>query len=165
MKIRYLTLVGGVVALLASCRSNSADTSGVILRREADAPVLASKPVALPKAILYKTAGDFADNVPVQMGPDGALISFPAPTDIPAGARVTVFDGGWMLSPVGVTAQSVFTRYTFEEYRALPQVPTPQEIMSAIIPGSAVTATLVAPLTPAEALADTAAVNRWLTGK
>lgn len=117
---------------------------------------------AIPKALLYKTSGRYLNNVPVQMTADGNLISFPAPTDIPSDATPLQLADGWLLSRVGVGPRSVFTRWTFDEYRALPQTPAPQEIIKAVIPGSAVTAILRLPMTFSEALADTAAVNRFI---
>ncbi len=120
-------------------------------------------PSMLPKAILYKTSGDYLNNVPVQIAADGSLIGFPAPTDIPADARPVVLAKGWILSPIGVSTNSVFTKWTLDEYRALKECPTPAEILKAIIPGAKVTITIQAPMTLPEALADTAAVNRFLT--
>lgn len=117
---------------------------------------------AMPKAFLYKTSGDYNNNVPVQVNADGSLLSFPAPSDIPANPQPIVLNQGWLLSPVGVTKNTVFTKWTYEEYRNLPQVPTPQEILQAIIPGAKVTFGISAPMTTQEALADTAAVNRYL---
>lgn len=117
----------------------------------------------MPKAVLYKTAGDFRDNVPVQVGPDGALISFPAPTDIPANPAPVEFAGGWLLSPVGVSNQTMFTTYTYDEYRNLKKAPAPEELLKAVIPGSRVTATTQVPMTVSEALADPEAVNGHLS--
>lgn len=124
---------------------------------------ISSAPSMLPKAILYKTSGDYLNNVPVQIAADGSLIGFPAPTDIPADARPVVLAKGWILSPIGVSTNSVFTKWTLDEYRALKECPTPAEILKAIIPGAKVTITIQAPMTLPEALADTAAVNRFLT--
>lgn len=126
-------------------------------------PMPGSTPSMLPKAILYKTSGDYLDNVPVQVAADGTLISFPAPTDIPAGAKPVVLAKGWILSPLGVSSRTVFTKWTLDEYRALKECPTPDEILTAVIPGAKVVMTIQAPMTLSEALADTAAVNRFLT--
>lgn len=117
---------------------------------------------AIPKALLYKTSGRYLNNVPVQMTADGNLISFPAPSDIPSDAAPVKLADGWLLSRIGVGPRSVFTRWTIDEYRSLAQVPAPQEILKAVIPGSGVTATLTLPMTLTEALADTATVNRFI---
>lgn len=127
-----------------------------------DQPIVGSAPMAMPKGLLYKTSGDYDNNVPVQMGAGGELISFPAPTDIPANPEPLRLAYGWLLSPVGVTVNSVFTRWTYAEYRALPQPPTPDEIRAAVIPGGKVTMTMQLPMTQSEALADTTAVNEFI---
>lgn len=72
-------------------------------------------------------------------------------------------ESGWLLSPVGVGPQTVFTTYTYDEYRRLSQPPAPEEILKAVIPGSRVTTTMQVPMTLGEALADPAAVDRYLS--
>lgn len=125
-------------------------------------PIAGAPPMGIPKALLYRTSGNYIDNVPVQMGSDGQLISFPAPTDIPANPEPVQLAYGWLLSPVGVSANSVFTKWTYSEYRNLPQTPSTEEIRAAIIPGAKVTMTMQAPMTQSEALADTTAVNQFI---
>lgn len=139
---------------------DATEQSGAIIRVEH--PIIGSAPMALPKAILYKMSGDYADRVPVQMAADGQLISFPAPTDIPSNPEPIKLVGGWLISPVGVSSSSVFTRWTYTQYRALSQTPTPEEIRAAVIPGAKVTMTMAVPFTVSEALADTAAVNEFI---
>lgn len=127
-------------------------------------PSLSHGPVAvMPKAIIYKTSGDFRQNVPVQVNADGTLLSYPAPSDIPENAAPVQLESGWLLSPVGVGPQTVFTTYTYDEYRSLSQPPAPEEILKAVIPGSRVTTTMEVPMTLGEALADPAAVDRYLS--
>lgn len=127
-------------------------------------PSLSHGPVAvMPKAIIYKTSGDFQQNVPVQVNADGSLLSYPAPSDIPENAAPVQLESGWLLSPVGVGPQTVFTTYTYDEYRRLSQPPAPEEILKAVIPGSRVTTTMQVPMTLGEALADPAAVDRYLS--
>ncbi|MDE6026657.1 MAG: hypothetical protein K2G23_01115, partial [Muribaculaceae bacterium] len=45
---------------------------------------------------------------------------------------------GWWLNRQGLGPNSVFTRYTYEEYSKLPSVPSQQELKAAIIPGARV---------------------------
>lgn len=171
-------LVAGALTLMlsaGSCSSQksaatadtapSADENILILPGKGipgDRPIAGTPPRALPKTLLYRTSGNYNDRVPVQLGADGQLISFPAPTDIPADAQPIQLAYGWLLSRVGVSANSVFTRWTFEEYRALSQTPSPEEILKAVIPGAKVTMTMEAPMTHNEALADTTAVNEFI---
>lgn len=138
----------------------------IIMRRGLNGleqPIASVVPTASPKGFLYKTSGAYLDNVPIQLSADGLqLISFPAPTDIPLTAEPVELADGWLLSPVGITPSSVFTRWTYAEYRALPQAPTPEEVLAAVIPGAKVTMTMPLPMTTQEAMADTTAVNDYI---
>lgn len=66
-------------------------------------------------------------NVPVKLNADGTLLSYPAPSDIPENAAPVQLESGWLLSPVGVGPQTVFTTYTYDEYRRLSQPPPPRK--------------------------------------
>lgn len=114
-----------------------------------------------PPAVAYRTDGDYADNVPVSVSPDGALTSYPAPSDVRGAEPLPLADGFW-LDRRGVGPNTVFTRYTYAAYAALPEAPQPDEIEDAIIPGSKVTAIVTLPMTMEQAVADTAAVNAYL---
>lgn len=107
--------------------------------------------LARAKATLFKMSGDYANNVAVTLGADGNLLYFPAPTDItPESAPVEVGDG-WWLNRQGIGENSVFTKYTFEEYSALKTVPTVEELKAAIIPGARVTEYRILAIPAAEA--------------
>ncbi len=64
--------------------------------------------------------------------------------------------------PPGVSDNSVFTRYTYAEYRALKTAPTIAELREAIIPGARVSDTLRLPMTTSEAVADPEAAKAAL---
>lgn len=134
-----------------------ADT--LVVTAGADTPV----GVSAPKAVAYRMSGDYADNVPVTLAADGAIISYPAPGDLTDRSAPLPLADGWWLDRRGISANSVFTRYTYSEYRALPAAPTPAELKASLIPGARVTATLQLPMTVAEATADTAAANAALS--
>lgn len=172
--LNYIIAAAATTALTAGCSSNrnSTETSTeqlpeaatLRIHPSADGPVAPRRPaIPAPKATLYQTAGDYFDNVPVQLSADGQLMSFPAPTDIPANPAPVKLDGGWLLSPMGVNDNTVFTTYTYAEYRALAAPPSPEALLKAVIPGSRVTITTRIPMTTTEALADPAAVNRLLS--
>lgn len=93
----------------------------------------------LPKPTAFKMSGDYSDNVAVTLDQQGNLTYFPAPTDITDASVPTPLGDGWYLNRQGLNANSVFTKWTFSEYRNLPSVPTPAEIKAAIIPGARVT--------------------------
>lgn len=90
------------------------------------------------RATLFKMSADYANNVAVTLGPDGQLRYFPAPSDINEDSKPLKVGEGWWLNRQGLGANSVFTKWTFEEYKNLKEVPTPGEIKAAIIPGAKV---------------------------
>lgn len=94
---------------------------------------------ALPKETAFKMSGDYQNNVAITLTPDGTITYFPAPTDITEQSRPVSLGDGWWLNRQGISPNSVFTRYTFEEYSKLKQVPTLQQLKDAIIPGARVT--------------------------
>lgn len=125
-------------------------------------PVSGRPAMALPKARIYRMTGPYADNVPVTLGPDGQIVSYPAPTDISDAQRPLQLRDGWWLDRRGVGEGSVFTRYTYAEYAALKEAPSPEELKKAIIPGARVVDLTQLPITLEQALADTAAVGRYI---
>lgn len=151
----------GAGAAAGADGSVSADTDGparadtLVATAGTDTPV----GVTAPKAVAYRMSGDYADNVPVTLAPDGTIISYPAPGDLTDRSAPLPLADGWWLDRRGISANSVFTRYTYGEYRALPVAPTPAELKASVIPGARVTVTLQLPMTVAEATADTAAAN------
>jgi len=116
----------------------------------------------MPKAVAYRMSGDYAANVPVNLGADGSLVSYPAPSDVSEASMPLPLADGWWLDRRGVGRNSVFTRYTYAEYSALKTVPSPAQLLASVIPGAAVTEVLSLPMTPGEAAADTAAVNDYI---
>lgn len=151
-----LGIIGISGILGCSKRSNIArDNNGGSLQNEvveAPMPVIGSKPVnMMPKASVFKMSGDYADHVAVTLGTDGELTYFPAPSDISVNSEPLSIGDGWWLNRQGLSANSVFTRWTFAEYRALPNVPSPAEIKAAVIPGARVTEFRVLDITLSQA--------------
>lgn len=114
-----------------------------------------------PSAVIYRTNGNYDDNVPVNVSAAGLLLSYPAPTDL-RDASPLPLAAGFLLDRRGIGPNTAFTRYTYATYSALPAPPAPDSIMAAIIPGACVTESLTLPMTLTEALADTAAVNAYI---
>ncbi len=102
--------------------------------------------------------GDYSRNIPVQLGPDGNIASFPAPSDV-EGQQPIALANGWWLDCRGVSASSVFTAYTYDEYAKLTSTPTLAQIKASIIPGARIKEIHILPMTPEQAEADTAAIN------
>jgi len=130
----------------------------------APSPVAAASvpATAIPRAVVYRMTGSAtADNVPVTLNENGGLAGYPDPGDV-AGQEPLELADGYLLDRRGICASSRFTRWTYAEYAALPSVPSPAEIMEAIIPDARVTDIHILPMNPWKAAADTAAVNRLI---
>lgn len=112
---------------------------------------------AIAKATVFKMSGDYANNVAVTIDAQGNLLYFPAPSDISVMSAPKSIGDGWYLNRQGLSSNSVFTKWTFEEYASLKTVPTPQQIKDAIIPGAYVTAFLTLPVSASEAASMTSA--------
>ena len=107
-----------------------------------------------PRATIFTMSGDYADKVAVTFNPDGTLAYFPDPMDITANSAPYSLGNGWYLNRQGVAPNSVFTKWTFNEYRALPSPPSPEEIKAAVIPGARVTDFEQIPVSISDALAN-----------
>lgn len=149
------------VALMCSCsqksniitiKSTTATVPASPELSQIQGTVMDSKPRNFVlKATAFRMSGDYADHVAVTVGPDGRLTYFPAPTDLSENSRPVEIGDGWWLNRQGLGASSVFTKWTFNEYRALKSVPSPEEIRQAIIPGAEVTSFITLPVTASEA--------------
>ena len=116
----------------------------------------------LPNATAFRMSGDYANNVAVTLGQDGELLYFPAPTDITADSEPISLGEGWWLNNQGLGPNSVFTKYTFAEYAALPEVPSPQQLKLSIIPGAKVTGFMELPMKIGEASNNIEAVKEYV---
>lgn len=127
------------------------------------APVEGGTHSALPRAVVYKMNGDYINNVPVTVSADGqTIISYPAPTDLTPGSTPLPMDDGYYLDRRGINANTRFLRLTYDEYRALRQAPTLEQLRSAIIPDARVIDIHRLPLTLNEALSDPNKVNQLI---
>lgn len=146
--------------------SRSADegvTKGIISVPRTDSQLVPAQ-MPEPKAVVYRTSGECPELVPVTMTASGKeLLSYPAPGDLSSACEPIALTGGWWLDRRGISAASRFTTYTYAEYRAMPEAPAPAEILSHIDDGCVITDIRQLPMTVTEAMADTAAVNRFLS--
>lgn len=119
----------------------------------------------LPDATAFRMSGDYSNNVAITISPDGILIYFPDPQDITADSEPISLGEGWWLNNQGLGPNSVFTKYTFAEYAALPQVPSIEELKKSILPGAKVTDFIELPMKIGEASNNLQAVKDYLKGK
>lgn len=115
-------------------------------RRVAVAPT-GFRPVdMIPNATAFRMSGDYQNNVAVTLNSNGQLTYFPAPSDITADSEPISLGNGWWLNNQGLGQNSVFTKYTFAEYAALPSAPSTQQLILDILPGAKVTEFIELPM-------------------
>lgn len=89
-----------------------------------------------PKAIVYKTTGDYLNLVPVSMDKGKTkIISYPAPSDVYYNgilAGPVILKNGYLLDNRGINENTVFLNYTYEEYSKLDKAPSLNDMMSRI---------------------------------
>jgi len=165
--IQRLVMSGVVLsALLAGCTARHIAATGSVMNQTDRSAATRSethlKATAMPYAVAFRMNGRYDGNVPVSLDSDGRVLSYPSPTDITEQSRPLALADGWWLDRRGVGSATAFTRYTYEEYAALPQPPSVEELKAAVIAGARITELVKLPMTLSEAQADTVAVNAFL---
>lgn len=127
------------MTLIASCKTQQSDIQPT---ETTTAPAFrgggnAAPPMAMvAPTVIYKTHGDYDNLVPITLDDTGTrIVSYPAPSDLRRGENFSTpvtLDGGYLLDRRGLTANSVFTDYTYEQYSILPTAPTTTELMKHI---------------------------------
>lgn len=134
------------------------------LVRLAPTPISGRMPDALPKAVVYKTNGDYNNNVFINIAGDGHILTFPAPTDVDSASCPIVLKDGWLLDRRGgIGSNSVFLNITYSEYHQLPATPSLATLRTLIMPSAKVVEYKNLPINLNEALSDTTAVNTMLS--
>lgn len=164
-------LIAGTSILLASCASSRAkeeSTSKPIIinarieKGGSDLPI-GGEARALPKARIYKMNRDLSNYVPIQMTPQGEIISFPGPGDLSESAMPVKLDGGWWLDRRGIGPNTQFTDYTYREYMNLPAPPSIEDLKAHRLHGAEITEIAELPMTASEAAANVAEVNKLIS--
>ncbi len=119
---------------------------------------------AIPYALVYRTNGDYRDNVPVTLSDDGtSIVSFPAPMDVTSDkVRPVVLDKGYLLDRRGIGANTAFLDYTYEEYASLKETPSAEELMKHIIARDAVVELHRLPVKAMDAVKNPARCNEFV---
>lgn len=151
-----------IVSMAAGCSKKSTDAAQAQPETPEQLQIASSPLSSMPKATAFKMSGDYADNVAVTLNSDGTLLYYPAPSDITSNSAPYALGDGWYLNRQGVSSNSVFTKWTFEEYSRMKQTPTRREIMDAIIPGAKVIEMIQLPVSLSDALADPAACLQYV---
>ncbi len=110
------------VMLMVSCNATKVNT-GML---EAQAPL-----------IIYKTRADHVHHVPITLNSTkDKITSYPAPSDLFFEGELALpvkLKEGFLLDRRGISANTVFTSYTYEEYSKLESVPPIEELMDSVI--------------------------------
>ena len=146
MKLQHIAAAAVMIAAAQGCRPHQESVPSGSIEQQSGrslpagtAPVVigSSRPAYhMPRAVIYRTSAPSDSLVPITVE-GGRLVSFPAPADL--GELPVRLDGGWYLDSRGVSLNSVFTRYTYAEYKALKQAPSPEELLEAAHGGPRVT--------------------------
>lgn len=161
----FISIIATVALMTGGCRSTapvdaSASSIDTPVRVNGSAP---RSVTAIPKAVIYRTNGDFNNLVPVTMTPSGkSLLSYPAPSDINGSQLPLQLIDGYLLDRRGISAYTAFTKFTYSEYSALPFTPSAKELKDAILPGAEVTEIVRLPITAMAAASDTALCNDYI---
>ena len=164
MKIFDTALLGIASLGLVSCGATRLQAPAVSSDepRKMDEGLIGGPVRGLPPAVVYRVDGSCADLVPVTLGADGALVSYPAPGDLSDTQRPLPLVGGWYLDRRGITDNSVLTTYTYSEYASMPSAPSPSELLRHISRECRITSIVQLPFAVSEAIADTVRVNNLI---
>ncbi len=109
-------------ALLVSCSTTKINT-GLI---NDQAPIM-----------VYKTAADYFNKVPVRLNErKDRIVSYPAPADLYHDGALALpvrLKKGYLLDTRGISANTAFTSYTYEEYAEMDAAPSLQELYDHIL--------------------------------
>ena len=140
-----------VCACLESCKSSAPEQHTMYKQQ----PVIGSEVMAMPRAVVYRVSGECADLVPVAVSADGtSLLSYPAPTDLSDSQKPVQLKDGWWLDRRGIGPQTRFTTYTYAQYMAMKQAPSPAEILAHLDSQARITRMVELPLEATRAAAD-----------
>lgn len=136
---------------LTACHSTKTevaqDTTAAAVA-EAEAPVNdGPRIIREPATRAFKPGGDYADKVMVTLSPDfREVISYPECNEVDSSMAPVKLARGYYLDRGGVGPNTVFLRWTYDEYSRLPETPTPSQIIEAVIPDSHVAEIIEIPL-------------------
>lgn len=134
--MKYLVCTFLSIMLLSGCASKKPINAPQAVQgtEVVNSSVGASSPVRmLPKAVIYKTKKDYNNLVPITLDASHTkVISYPAPSDL-VNAKPTLLANGYLLDNRGIGVNSVFTGFTYDEYAALPQAPSIEELLASVV--------------------------------
>ncbi|MCM1005645.1 MAG: hypothetical protein NC402_05035 [Prevotella sp.] len=165
-KTIYMAAASAMLAAAVGCSSTRQQTVETGQSKLTQIPVIGSSVNVIPKAIVYQTTGDNAmDLVPITLSADGkSVVSYPAPSDLNEGQTPINLGDGWWLDRRGIGPNTVFTTYTYEQYAAMKQAPSPKELLEHIDKNVRISRMVQLPITINEADSDPAVVRAYTEG-
>jgi hypothetical protein len=102
------------------------------------------KPVrAIAPLIIYKTNADYYQNVAVTLNDEKTdIVSYPDIVDVYYNGKLaypTKLENGYLLDNRGISKNTAFLKYTYDEYSKLPATPSKDDLLKMIIGKNAVT--------------------------
>lgn len=123
--MRNITIAISILFLTSSCNCMKNQKSSE-----------SSQSYAVQQTIVYKTIGDFDNLVPITMNESRTQItSYPAPTDLTINGNLTTptrLKKGYLLDNRGINTNTVFLKYSYQEYSKLGEAPEIKEMMQNI---------------------------------
>lgn len=157
----------GAIALCGCNKKSVADNTAneEVVMQPKQLPVLDSSPRNyIPAAIVYKTNGNYNNNVAVGMNVARTEITnYPAPTDVNANSAPVQLPDGYLLDRRGIGPSTGFLNITYSEYAALPAPPAPEEMKAMIIPDAEITFMAMLPVTASEARRDPSVADKYIS--
>ncbi len=136
---------------LTGCHSTKTevtqDTTAVTPHRDGTPGDEGPRIMREPATRAFKPGGDYAGNVMVTLSPDlREVISYPECNEVDSSMAPVKLARGYYLDRGGVGPNTVFLRWTYDEYSRLPETPTPSQIIEAVIPDSHIAEIIEIPL-------------------
>jgi len=136
MKIQGAILMAIVFALscsLFSCSSAKKNQSQTRANEEMQGNVA----IPGPPLVVYKTKKDYFDKVPVTLSDDKTrVVSYPAPSDIKRNGQYilpTRLKDGYLLDNRGISKNSAFLRFSYDDYYTMDNIPTAERLMNYVV--------------------------------
>jgi len=131
--VLFLVITLTLSGILCSCSSSKKNQS----QSEKTEGKQGTVGIPGPPVIVYKTKNDYYDHVPVTLSNDKSkIVSFPAPGDIKKNGQYTlptVLSDGYLLDNRGISKNTAFLRFTYDDYYTMDNIPTADRLMNYIV--------------------------------
>lgn len=113
--------------------SSTSATVGLI--DNASAPAVGGRPLSMRRPmIVYRTRSDYSHLVPVALDAEhNNIVNYPDPVDVGAYSVPLQLNEGYLFDRRGISVNTAFTSYTYDDYHALSRVPSLEELSARIV--------------------------------